>query len=208
MKYPPRKHANPDTRKVFRQAALKVWPWGLTIALIGLLMIVPSTSQGMNLRIQKGQPLVSTTMIGTNGETTNLDSLKGRITLISIVPQLNTPVCDEQTHRFSEQNDGLDQSIRFVTMSTNTHGDQAKFAKEANINNMTFLSDAPEFRFGRQTGLLLDEIDILHRAVIILDEQSVIRYVEIVPNSQLPNFDQAYRTARRMLQKRQSGGAP
>ena len=37
-----------------------------------------------------------------------LDMLKGKVPLISVVPQLNTPVGDEQTHRFSEHNGGLD----------------------------------------------------------------------------------------------------
>ena len=96
---------------------------------------------------------------------------------------------------------GLDEFISLVTLSTNTNTDQAKFAKEAKIHNMTFLSDAPDFNFGRKTGLLLEDIDILHRAVIVLDKDSIIRYVELVPMSQLPNFEQAYRAVKRILPK-------
>lgn len=159
------------------------------------------TVRAKSLSLEEGQPIPVATLIGKEGETISLDTLKGKVTLVSIVPRLNTPVCDEQTHRFSEQNEGLDEFIALVTMSTNTHKDQAKFAKEAKIHNMTFLSDAPDFQFGRQTGLLLDEVDILHRAVIVLDADSIIRYVEIVPMSQLPNFDQAYQAVRRLLPK-------
>ena len=156
---------------------------------------------GKALSLEKSQPIPAVTLIGKDGESVSLDTLKGRVTLVSIVPQLNTPVCDEQTHRFSEQNEGLDEFIDLVTLSTNTNTDQAKFAKEAKIHNMTFLSDAPDFHFGRKTGLLLDDVDILHRGVIVLDEDSIIRYVELVPMSQLPNFEQAYRAVRRMLPK-------
>ena len=156
---------------------------------------------GKVLSLEEGQFLPSVTLIGKDGDSVSLDSLKGKVTLVSIVPQLNTPVCDEQTHRFSEQNEGLDEFITLVTMSTNTHTDQAKFAKEAKIHNMTFLSDAPDFHFGHKTGLLLDDVDILHRGVIVLDEDSIIRYVELVPMSQLPNFEQAYRVVRRILPK-------
>ena len=156
---------------------------------------------GKALSLEEGQPIPSVTLIGKDGESVSLDTLKGKVTLVSIVPQLNTPVCDEQTHRFSEQNEGLDEFIALVTMSTNTHTDQAKFAKEAKIHNMTFLSDAPDFHFGHKTGLLLDDVDILHRGVIVLDEDSIIRYVELVPMSQLPNFEQAYRAVRRILPK-------
>jgi peroxiredoxin len=154
---------------------------------------------GKALSLEEGQPIPVTTLIGKKGESISLDTLKGKVTLVSIVPQLNTPVCDEQTHRFSEQNEGLDEFIALVTMSTNTHTDQAKFAKEAKIHNMTFLSDAPDFQFGRKTGLLLDDIHILHRAVMVLDANSIIRYIELVPMSQLPDFEQAYRAVRRLL---------
>ena len=156
---------------------------------------------GKALSLEEGHPIPSVTLIGKAGESVSLETLKGKVTLVSIVPQLNTPVCDEQTHRFSEQNQGLDQFIALVTMSTNTNMDQAKFATEAKIHNMTFLSDAPDFNFGRKTGLLVEDIDILHRAVLVLDADSIIRYVEIVPMSQLPNFEQAYKAVRRILPK-------
>lgn len=173
---------------------------GLLMTGIFTLPLAPAVF-GKDFSLEEGQLLPSVTLIGKDGESVSLDSLKGKVTLVSIVPQLNTAVCDEQTHRFSEQNEGLDEFIALVTMSTNTHMDQIKFATEAKIHNMTFLSDAPDFNFGRKTGLLLEDIDILHRAVLVLDEDSIIRYVEIVPMSQLPNFEQAYRAARRILPK-------
>ena len=118
---------------------------------------------------------------------------------MSMVPQLNTPVCDEQTHRFSEKNEGLDQLLEIVTISTNTSPDQAQFADKANIHNITFLSDSPDFDFGKKTGLLLPRHGILHRAVFVADSDNIIRYIEIVPMSQLPNFDRAYAAARNVL---------
>ena len=159
----------------------------------------PAIALEKSVSIQKGKQLPNVRMIGSNGKSVNLNTLRGQVTLISIVPQLNTPVCDEQTHRFSENNDGLDQNIALVTMSTNTSEDQVNFANKAKIQNMTFLSDAPDFEFGRNTGLLKKNITILQRAVIVLDEESIIRYVEIVPMSQLPNFDQAYRVVRSLI---------
>jgi len=172
----------------------------LMCVMVGIAFVSWSpTVRAKALSLEEGQPIPVAILIGKEGESISLDTLKGQVTLVSIVPQLNTPVCDEQTHRFSEQNEGLDELIAFVTMSTNTHTDQAKFANEAKIHNMTFLSDAPDFHFGRKTGLLLDEVDILHRAVLVLDENSIIRYVEIVPMGQLPNFEQAFKAVRHLL---------
>jgi len=167
-----------------------------------------SMTHGDQFLLEKGRPLPSATVTGTDGKPVTLDSLKGRVTLISVVPQLNTPVCDEQTHRFSEQNGGLDKFMHFVTMSTNTSRDQAVFADKANIHNITFLSDAPQYHFGTRTGLLLKKFGILHRAVIVLDAEGIVRYLEMVPMSQLPNFDQAYRVARALLGSTSSGVAP
>jgi len=186
----------------YHQESLKLSMVYLICVMAGIGSLVWASSVfGKDISLEKGQPLPEVSLVGIGGEPISLDSLKGKVTLVSIVPQLNTPVCDEQTHRFSEQNEGLDEFITLVTMSTNTHSDQQKFAKEAKIQNMTFLSDAPGFHFGQKTGLLLDDIDILQRAVIVLDEKSTIRYVEIVPMSQLPNFEQAYEAVRSLIAK-------
>ena len=49
-----------------------------------------------------------------------LEDFKGKVKIVSVVPRLNTPVCDEQTHQFSEENGGLDKHIDIITISTNT----------------------------------------------------------------------------------------
>lgn len=158
-----------------------------------------SSVLGAPLLLEKGSLIPSVTVIGKGGEAISLDTLKGKVTLISVVPQLNTPVCDEQTHRFSERNGGLDQMMTFVTLSTNTYKDQQTFATEANIHNMTFLSDAPAYHFGIRSGLLLEQLGILHRAVLVLDYRGIIRYVEMVPMGQLPDFDHALQMSRSLL---------
>ena len=195
------RHDSSWQRRIFRS------PFLVLVALASLLCLA-SMAQGEQLFLEKGQSLPSVTMTGTDGKPVTLDALKGRVTLISVVPQLNTPVCDEQTHRFSEQNGGLDHFMHFVTMSTNTSQDQAVFADKANIHNITFLSDDPHFHFGTHTGLLLEQFRILHRAVILLDAQGIVRYVEMVPMSQLPDFEQAYRVTRTLLGQSSSGVAP
>ncbi len=148
--------------------------------------------------LRVGAQLPDATMIATDGRRVRLRGTSGRARILSIVPQLNTPVCDEQTHRFSEDNGGLDQLVDIVTLSTNTPEDQARFAGQAGIANVTFLSDRPAYDFGTRTGLLIPMLQVLHRAVIVVDAGHVIRYVEIVPMGQLPNFDAAYEAARRL----------
>jgi len=153
----------------------------------------------MRPNLSRGQELPDATLRRANDSTIRLRALKGRVKILSMVPQLNTPVCDEQTHRFSEKNEGLDQHLDIVTISTNTHQDQTVFAEKAGIANITFLSDSPHFDFGKKTGLLHPMHHILQRAVLVVDEENIIRYIEIVPMSQLPNFRAALEAARRVL---------
>lgn len=162
-----------------------------------LALNIPAWSMVPNL--SRGQELPDAKLLGANNSTIQLSELKGRVKILSMVPQLNTPVCDEQTHRFSENNEGLDQGLDIVTISTNTHEDQKIFADKASIANITFLSDSPHFDFGKKTGLLHPMHQILQRAVLVVDEENIIRYIEIVPMSQLPNFRAALEAARRVL---------
>ncbi len=149
--------------------------------------------------LAKGQVLPNATLLGSDGKPVLLESLKGRIKILSMVPQLNTPVCDEQTHRFSEQNDGLDKLVDIVTISTNSHKDQTHFATKANLHNLTYLSDSPNYDFGKKTGLLIPTHGILQRTVIVADHNNTIRYIEQVPMSQLPNFSRAYEATKKLL---------
>ena len=128
-----------------------------------------------------------------------INDLKGKIKIISIVPKLNTPVCDKQTHKFSETNGGLDRDVDIITLSTNPVEDQDKFAKKARINNLIFLSDNPDFLFGKKTGLLIDGLRVLRRTVIVADQNNIIRYVDFVPGGGLPNIKAALKAARDLL---------
>ncbi len=167
--------------------------------LLGLLVFPSVMAWAEPVTISRGQPLPDAVLIGANHSPVHLNALKGRVKIVSLVPQLNTPVCDEQTHRFSEKNEGLERYLEIVTISTNTHDDQTLFADKADIANVTFLSDAPEFDFGKKTGLLHPMHHILQRAVMVVDERNVVRHIQIVPMSQLPNFAAALAAARRVL---------
>jgi thiol peroxidase len=135
-----------------------------------------------------------------------INSLKGKIKIISVVPQLNTPVCDKQTHQFSEANNGLDQYIDIITVSTNTPVGQYEFAKKANIHNLFFLSDNLGFQFGRSTGLLIEGMGVLRRTIIIADKDNIIRYVDFVPGGGLPNINKALKVASDLLKLSKAKG--
>ena len=149
--------------------------------------------------LQIGKILPNATLKRFGQPDIEIKDLKGKVKIVSIVPQLNTPVCDEQTHRFSEENGGLDKQVDIITISTNTAQGQFNFAQKAKIGNLMFLSDNPDFDFGKNTGLLIDGMGVLQRTVLITDENNIIRYIDFVRGGGLPNIKKALKAARQVL---------
>ena len=149
--------------------------------------------------LKVGQPLPNVKLKAYGNKDVSVNELKGKIKIISVVPKLNTPICDKQTHVFSEANGGLDKYVDIITLSTNTIEEQHLFAQKAKIHNLVFLSDDPSFQFGKKTGLLVEGLGVLRRTVMVVDQNNVIQYVDFVPGGGLPNVKKALEAARDLL---------
>lgn len=131
----------------------------------------------------------------------NLAESTGTVRIISVVPSIDTPVCEQQTHYLSEKNEGLDEGIELITVSVDTPFAQARFAREAEIENVTFLSDFRGGDFGRTHGLLVEGPHFLARAVLVVDRDNVVRYIQVNDElASLPDMDAVFAVAR-SLQK-------
>lgn len=125
---------------------------------------------------------------------------KGKVRIISVVPSLDTKVCEQQTHHLSEKSKGLDKMVELITVSIDTPFAQKRFAEEAKIHNITFLSDYRNADFGKAYGLFLKDPHILARAIIVVDAHDTVRYLQITPElAQLPNMDEAFQFARKLI---------
>jgi thiol peroxidase len=125
---------------------------------------------------------------------------EGKVRIISIVPSLDTKVCEQQTHHLSEKNKGLDKMVELITVSVDTPFAQKRFAEEARIGNVTFLSDYRGADFGKAHGLFLKDPHLLARAIMVVDKDNVIRYLQITPElAQLPDMEAAFQFARSLI---------
>lgn len=125
---------------------------------------------------------------------------KGKVRIISIVPSLDTKVCEQQTHYLSERNKGLDKMVELITVSIDTPFAQKRFAEEAHIANVTFLSDYRGAEFGKAYGLFLKAPHILARTVMVIDAHNIVRYLQITPElAQLPDLDEAFALAKSLI---------
>ena len=125
--------------------------------------------------------------------------LKGFPLFLNIVPSLDTVVCETQTHYLNDHQDKLPPQFKMITISRDTPFAQKRFATEAKMKNIQFLSDYKEGAFGRSTGLLMEGLMLLARSVIIVDKNGKVRYIQVVPEiTHLPDMDRAIQEAQNL----------
>ncbi len=146
-----------------------------------------------------GDTLRDAKLAAGNLKLVSLTEGKGKVRIISIVPSLDTKVCEQQTHYLSEKNRGLDRDVQLITVSVDTPFAQNRFAEEAKIRNVTFLSDYRGGDFGRAHGLLVPDLHLLARSVMVVDKDNVVRYLQVVPElASMPDMERAFEEARKV----------
>jgi len=167
--------------------------------------VVPGTEvsrQGEKLAligtgIEVGKKLPDTGLIdAATMKATNLNEYRGSVLFLSIVPSIDTKVCEVQTHSLGEQGDKLPPTVKRMTISRDTPFAQTRFAKEAKLEDVQYLSDYKEGAFGRSTGLLIEGSRLLARSVVLVDKQGLVQYIQVVPDiSLLPDMEKAFTKA-------------
>ncbi|MFN0038890.1 MAG: thiol peroxidase [Burkholderiales bacterium] len=150
--------------------------------------------------IKVGEPLPSAMVTAGNLAAVDIAKGNGKVRIISVVPSVDTPTCEAQTHELSEKDRKLAEKVDMITISMDLPFAQQRFAKEAKIKNVTFYSDYKTGDFGMNNGLLIDPLHLLARAVIVTDQNDVVRYLQIVPEvTELPDMSAAMKFAKTLL---------
>jgi thiol peroxidase len=149
-----------------------------------------------------GQRLPATDLVDSKTMAdVNLDNYDGTVLFLSIVPSVDTKVCEAQTHYLGEEGDRLPAAVKRITISRDTPFAQKRFAKEAKLEDIQYLSDYKEGAFGRSTGLLIDGPMLLARSIILVDKKGIIQYIQVVPEAtHLPDMEKAFTTAIELAQ--------
>jgi len=147
--------------------------------------------------ISIGKPLPSVNLVDAmTMKDVDLSLDKGSVLFLSIVPSLDTPVCEEQTHVLGEEGQKLPQEIRRITISRDTPFAQKRFAKEAKLTQLQYLSDYKEGEFGKAAGLLMEKSLLLARSVVLVDKKGMVRHIQVVPEiTHLPDMEKAFQKA-------------
>jgi thiol peroxidase len=141
-----------------------------------------------------GDPAPDFTVLDNDLLPRGLDDYQGKIKLISVVPSLDTGVCDAQTRRFNEIAADFSPEIEVLTISMDLPFAQKRWCAAAGIERVETLSDHRYASFGENYGVLIEELRLLNRSVFLIDREDLIRYIEIVEeNYNLPDYEAALR---------------
>ncbi len=153
--------------------------------------------------ISVGKPLPAVPLVdAVTMEEVDLSRERGKVLLLSIVPSIDTRVCEAQTHYLGEEGDRMPHGVQRITISRDTPFAQKRFAREAKLTDIRYLSDYKEGDFGRSTGLLMDGFKLLARSVILVDKRGVVRYIQVVPEmTHLPDMEEAFRKAIQLVKE-------
>lgn len=129
-------------------------------------------------------------VIDTSLSPVKLSSYTGKIVVIVSVPSLDTPVCDLETRKFNQEAAQLSEQVIVLAISMDLPFAQKRWCGAAGVSNVTTVSDHRNASFGLAYGLLIKELRLLARAVIVVDQRGIIRYLELVKEiANEPNYE-------------------
>lgn len=131
-------------------------------------------------------------VVDTGLKPVTLSSSKGKTRLISVVPSIDTGVCDLQTKRFNQEASKFPAGVAVLTVSMDLPFAQGRWCGLAGADKIQMLSDHQEASFGNAYGVLIKELRLLSRAIFIVGPDDKIQYVEYVKEiTQHPDYEKA-----------------
>lgn len=154
----------------------------------------PVTLVGTEVKV--GDKAPNFTVLANDLSPVTLEDSKGHVRLISVVPSIDTGVCDAQTRRFNEEAAKLD-NVKVLTVSVDLPFAQKRWCAAAGIDNVQTVSDHRDLSFGEAYGVVMQELRLLARSVFVIDSNDTVTYVEYVSEgTDHPNYEAAIEAAK------------
>lgn len=150
----------------------------------------PITLVGNEVKV--GDQAPNFTVLANDLSLVTLQHSEGKIRLISVVPSLDTGVCDAQTRRFNEAAAELGDDVVVLTISVDLPFAQKRWCGANGIEAVQTLSDHRDLSFGEAYGAHIQELRLLTRAVFVVNKEGQVTYVEYVSEAtNHPDYDAA-----------------
>ena len=119
----------------------------------------------------------------------SLSETKGTVRVISVVPSIDTSVCDIQTRWFNEEAAKID-GLTVLSISVDLPFALKKYCAAKDIDNIKTISDHKDLDFGLKYGFVIEELRLLSRGTVVIDKNDIVRHVEYVANiGDQPDYD-------------------
>ncbi len=133
-------------------------------------------------------------------EEVTLASYEGKIKLISVVPSLDTGVCDAQTRRFNEEATNLGDNVVVLTVSMDLPFAQSRWCGAAGVERVITLSDYKNRNFGETYGVYIKEFGLLMRSVFVVDSSNKVTYADVLTEmTEHPNYEAAIAAVKELI---------
>ena len=133
-------------------------------------------------------------LVNTDLSTTRLSDYRGSRLVLNVFPSIDTGICAASVREFNKEASQL-TNTKVLCISKDLPFAQDRFCGAEGLNDVINHSDFRTGKFGKDYGLEIVDGPLhgLHsRAVIVLDEEGVVRYTEQVPEIvQEPNYSAA-----------------
>ena len=154
----------------------------------------PLTLLGPEITVGSAAP--DFTVLSTELSPVKLSDTDGKIRIISVVPSIDTPVCDMQTRRFNEEAAKLG-GVTVLSISVDLPFALAKYCAANGIEIVKTLSDHKDLDFGLKYGFVIEELRLLSRGIVVIDKRGIVRYVQYVKEiTDQPDYDKALEAAK------------
>lgn len=158
----------------------------------------PISVSGPQLKV--GDKAPSFTLSKNLKENLELADLAGKVVILSVLPSLDTPVCDLQGKRFNQEAAALGAGVAIVVVSRDLPPAQARWCGATDSKNLQTASDYKFREFGLKYGVEIADLGVLARAVFVIGKDGKIAYAEYIPEiAQEPNYAPAIDAAKKAL---------
>ncbi|MCR4667166.1 MAG: thiol peroxidase [Desulfovibrio sp.] len=163
------------------------------------------TFSGNTLHLVGTLPKTGETLPGLSLTTNDLSvrplsHYAGKILVLVAVPSLDTPVCDMEVRRFNKEATALSEDVAIVAVSRDLPFAQARWCGASQSTRVETLSDYRNGSFGKALGIYIEELDLLARAVFVLDRNQVLTYRYLVPEvTNEPNYEEVLSAIKDLL---------
>ena len=138
-------------------------------------------------------------VVDTHLGAVNLEKTGNAVRVFSIVPSLDTPVCDAQTKRFNDEVAKM-PGLAVYTVSMDLPFAQKRWCDSFAVDRVKMLSDHKNASFGTNYGTLIKELRIESRAIFVVDKDNVLRHVQYVKEvADHPDYQSALAAAKALL---------